>query len=197
MTKINLILASASTGRKKVLSTLKIPFEIVDSKIDENKVNPKKPLELVLKRAETKGQSVEKNLPKNNDYLIITADSMVVLNNIAIGKAENIEEAKKFLRFLSGKTHDFLTGVWIKNTKTGKIWHDVNISKVTIRKLTEIEIENYSNSDDLTKYAGAYSIIDSPQDFVTKIEGSITNVIGLPLEVIIPIISSQMKIEAK
>jgi len=194
---MKLILASTSNGRKKVLSTLKIPFEIVDSKIDEDKINPKNPEELVLKRAETKGKEVEKNLPKGNDYLIIAADSMVNLDNKAIGKAKDKNEAIKFLKLLQGKNHSFITGIWIKNTKTGKSWKKIGQSKVTLRKLSNKEIENYANSDDLTKYAGAYSITDSPQNFVTKIEGSITNVIGLPLEIIIPIISSQMNIEAK
>jgi len=184
---LKLILASTSSGRKNILSTLKIPFEVIDSLVDEDKIWDKDPQILVEKRAEAKGLAVEKML--NGNYLIISADSMVVIGKKAIGKIPVIKEQKEvLLKELSGKTHKFFTAVFIKNTQTQKVWQEVGISYITIRKLSAEEIDRYAQTDDLSKYAGAYSITNSPQDFVTKIEGSITNVIGLPLEIILPIL---------
>lgn len=189
MNHLKLILASTSNGRKNILSTLKIPFKIVDSFVDEDKIWDQNPQKLVEKRAETKGLAVEKILTQTDNYLIVAADSMVVIDNEAIGKIPEIEKQRAvLLKKLSGKTHQFLTAVWTKNTQTQKIWRKVGISFVTIRKLTAEEVGRYAKTDDLSKYAGAYSITNSPQDFVTKIEGSITNVVGLPLEIIIPIL---------
>jgi len=184
-----IVLASSSNGRNFLLSLLKIPFKVITSDIDEESINPKDPKELVLKRAQAKGKSVEKKLPKNKNCLIIAADSMAFLNNKPYGKAKDEKEAIRFLSDLSGKTHQFLTGTWIKDTKSKKVWNNISESFVTIRKLSNKEIRRYSRYDNLTKYAGAYSIFNSPQDFVTKIEGSITNVIGLPLEILLPIIN--------
>lgn len=189
MTKTKLILASASAARKTIIKALSVPFSIIESKVDEDKIFYKNPKKLVLERARIKGETVEKIVLKSKDKnaCLLAADSMVVLNNICYGKAKTKPMQKKYLRLLSGKTHQFLTGIWFKNLKTGKIRQDVGISEVTIKKLTEEEIDWYVKSDDLSKYAGAYSLYNSPQFFITEIKGSITNVVGLPLEILIPL----------
>lgn len=189
-----IILASSSAGRKNLMSILKIPFRIVTSDIDENQINPDNPLQLVEDRARAKGEDVVRKLTsqgKNLSYLVIAADSMVVLDGKSYGKAANIQEARQFLTVLSGKTHSFLTSVWIKNTDTKKTYQSVVNSFVTLRKLTVGEISWYSNSDDLTKYAGAYSLFNSPQNFITKVEGSISNIVGLPLEFLLPVLKEE------
>lgn len=205
MNKIPVILASTSPSRKNLLSALKIPFEIKDSQVDEEKIQDKNPEKLVAKRAEAKGKAVEKILNirvtprmvagchpdflQSSCYLIIAADSMAAIGNKTIGKIADLKQQKKVLhKELSGKTHQFLTAVWIKNTQTQKVWNKVGKSFVSIRKLSKKEIDRYARSDDLSQYAGAYSITNSRQDFVTKIEGSLTNVIGLPLEILLPIL---------
>lgn len=207
MLKPTLVLASASKGRKTILSTLKISFLIVDSNVDENKIQNSNPKNLVIERARIKGEAVEKllfsNSPKSiparsekigqpitKSYLIIAADSMVVSGKKVIGKNPTAEEQKNILlKSISGKTHEFITGIWIKNTETGKIWKNIGKSRVTIRKLNTKEVEDYIARDDLSKYAGAYSLFNSPQNFVTKVEGSLTNIVGLPLEIVMPILT--------
>jgi len=181
-----IILASASLGRKKILSDLHIPFDILPSLIDENIIIADKPKDLVLKRARAKGQEVEKRL--DGDYLIISADSMAVFRNQLIGKIYSKSQQKMVLRKLAGNTHSFITGVWIKNTKNHKEWLESMESKVTIGNVSDKDIEKYVNADDLSKYAGSYSLDTIPKGFNLQVYGSITNVIGLPLEILLPVL---------
>lgn len=217
-----LILASASEGRKELLSYLQIPFEIIPSTLDEEKIVGKNPLETVKLRARLKGKNVFNKLLKNprayslvpSAYLILSADSGVIIDNQLIGKPKDYQEAKEIFMTLSGKTHEFVTAVYIikssklkvQNAKLsprqkagdpakagqfriqkGEKWENYEKSYVTFRKLTEQDIKRYLSVTNYTKYAGGYAI-SSTQDFITNIKGSISNVIGLPLEKVIPVL---------
>lgn len=240
---MQLILASASEGRKKLLSLLKIPFKIIPSILDEEKIVGKTPLETLKLRARRKGEEVvEKiiqlsNYPINKlsnktrrymlyaiRYLVLSADSGSILDNHLIGKPKDYQDAVRILKTLSGRTHEFVTAVYsIKISikaggpsegsqselhkealikyipyKTRRLeardWDtqgtgpEIASSLVTFRKLTNEEIKLYLSLSDYTKYAGGYTVSATPQTFITKIEGSISNVIGLPLEKIIPVL---------
>ena len=197
-----LILASSSLGRKKLLTYLKVPFKIIQSNLDEDKIIGKSPLETIRLRAKLKGEKVAKiilsstnyKLPTTN-YIIISADSDAILENEVIGKAKNKKEGIKILQKLSAKTHLFATSVYIikidtKISKNIQIIHESTTkSFVTFRKIEREEIEYYLDKTDFTRFAGSYALV-SAQDFITKVEGSLSNVIGLPLEVIIPVFKS-------
>lgn len=210
---MHLILASASKGREYLLKQLKIPFEIVHTNLDEEKIVGKSPAETVQLRAKQKCESVveritnqellSKKLPTTNyqppTILILTADTEVILNNQLIGKPKNFDDAVRMLKMLSGKTHEVVTAVYIlslspKSPKLPKspkklIYSGNDRSRVTFRRLTDEDIRIYLSLTEYNKYTGSYALIASPQNFITKIEGSISNVIGLPMEKIIPIFS--------
>jgi len=185
-----IILASASQGRKRILKSLGIPFEVVPSNLDEDKITGSNPVEILKTRARAKAETVIKKISnfkfQISNFLIIAADSSVILNGKIYGKPRDKKEARKFLAALSGKTHDFVTAVCVIQGK--KVWQAVEITKVTFRKLKMSEIDIFVKRFDLIKFAGAYSLFDTPQDFIAKIEGSLTNVLGLPLEKLLPVL---------
>lgn len=203
---MKLILASASKGRKHLLNLLKIPYEIMPTDIDEEKIFGKTPLETIRLRAKHK---IDKFMQLHNfvsDCLVLAADTEVVFNNQLIGKPKDFEDGKRILKLLSGKTHEVISAFYIirltlrartgsdpktyknNDSRITKVWKDYDISRVTFKKLTTEEIKRYLKLTDYKRYTGGYALLASPQDFVIKIEGSLSNVIGLPLEKVIPIL---------
>lgn len=187
---MKLILASSSTGRRKLLTALKVPFEIVPSEVNEDKINHTTPKQTIRLRAKAKAENIYQKY-KGQNVLILAADSMVILKGLTMGKPKDIEEAKLMLKKLSGTTHQFTTAFYIVNAKTGKIYQGDETSTISFNKMTNEEIEFYSQLDDLTRYAGAYSLFDSPQWFVKEVKGSISNIVGLPLEKVIPTLKKE------
>jgi septum formation protein len=184
---MKLILASSSIGRKKLLTALKVLFEIVPSNIDEDKINHTSPKQTIHLRAQAKAKQVAEKF-RGQNALILAADSMVILRGQTMGKPKNKKEAISMLKKLSGATHQFTTAFYIVNTKTGKTYCGDETSTITFKKMTNEEIRFYASLDNLTCYAGGYSIYDSPQWFIKEVKGSISNVVGLPLEKVIPIL---------
>lgn len=187
---MKLVLASQSLGRKKILDSLKIPYEITPSNIDEDSIIAGNPLETIKLRAKMKGEEVgnriknqEVRIKENKNILLLSADSGAILDNNLIGKPKDYQDGLRIFKILSGKTHEFVTAVYLMNNSD--IFQDYTTSYVTFRKLSEWDIKRYLNVTPYTRYAAGYAT--STQDFITRIEGSITNVIGLPLEIIIPI----------
>ena len=133
-------------------------------------------------------------------YLIVAADSMAILRKPfgfaqgkAYGKAKTKTEGKQILQALMGKTHEFVTAASIvhlellKELKILKRWNSITTTRVTMRQLNPDELESYVKYFDFSKFAAGYAINEYPTDLITKIDGSYTNVIGLPFEVILPI----------
>lgn len=188
-----LILASSSIGRKRVLKNLGLKFVIIPANIDESKFRAVNPVELLKKIAKAKALAVAKKLAANH-YLIIAADSMVIFAGKTFGKPKTLKEAKRILVMLSGKTHEFLTGLCIFNTKTNKMYQVSGKTKVKFEKLTQKEIDDYVAAAPVTLFAGAYSLEEEGAGILkTKIKflGSKTNVLGLPVEKLTPILRKE------
>ena len=217
---MQLILASASQTRKKILESLGLDFKVIPSHIDEFKISASNPKLLVQKIARVKAETVNEKLkevltqgaivcrvdtsfspppPLFCHHLILAADSMVVIDNHIIGKPKDKKDAKTILKRLSGRTHSFITGLYLINTKTNKSWQKIAETKVTFRKLKDREIDDYINKTDVTRFAGAYATIppndfnlktvkNNKSDIIKKISGSLTNIMGLPLEILLPIL---------
>lgn len=191
----NLILASSSLGRKKLLSYLKIPFKIIPSDLEESKIIGKNPLDTLRLRAKLKGESISNKILSSNDqslktkdYLILSADSGAILDNKLIGKPKDRTNAVRILQTLSGRTHKFVTAVYVikqQSNISNTVLDTFSESLVTFRKIRKEEINFYLSVTDFTRYAASYALI-SAQDFITKVEGSQSNVIGLPLEIVSP-----------
>ena len=116
------------------------------------------------------------------------------LDGKIIGKATNEQQAFKILKKLAGKTHQLMTGIAITETSSSKIHVDHDSTKVKFKSLSDDEIWGYVKSDEWKGRAGAYSIRDKASLFIESIEGSSSNVIGLPMHKIHDIVKSSFKI---
>jgi len=193
---IQLILASQSIGRKYLLEKLSVTFRTLITNVDEDTIIDKDPLKLIQKRAAAKAEEVFANprlyhVPQEGRVLLVGADSMAILDGKTYGKTANKEETTRMLRSLMGKTHIFataLTVLFVNNGKVKKRWESITKTKVAMRRLLPQELDAYVNRYDFTRFAAGYSINEAPWDLISKIEGSYTNVIGLPFEKFLPIL---------
>ena len=173
-----LILSSNSPRRKELLAGLDIPFEVrVIEDIDESYPDSLPTGEIAEYIAQKKAAAYE----VGNDEVLITADTIVVLDDQILGKPADAEEAKQMLRSLSGKTHHVITGVCLKSHDQQH--HFSVISEVTFKTLAEEEISYYVENYKPFDKAGAYGI----QEWigyigVTGLSGSYFNVMGLPVQ---------------
>jgi len=183
---LTLVLASQSPRRRDLLREAGYEFVLdpvkVSEIIDEN-LNPEG---VVLDLAKIKAQAALR-LPKyseNQDFLILSADTLVFLDDVPLGKPKNIEEAKSFLSRLSGRTHSVMTGVYLAVSGGGPAVGHVEITTVEFRKLSAQEIDEYVASGDPMDKAGAYGFQGPARKFVSRLEGLQSNVIGLPVEIL-------------
>lgn len=174
-------LASTSPRRSELLSQVGIPYEVVPSSYVEKNDFLLRPEELVKEQALGKAKAAI--LPEGiecNDYPILGADTIVVLDNQILGKPHHTEEAKDMLTNLSGKCHQVMTGIGI--LYKGDIINFVKTTNVYFRNLSTKEIDWYVATGEPLDKAGAYGIQGTGALWVEKIEGSYTNVVGLPVE---------------
>ena len=173
----NIILASKSPRRQQFFKDLNIDFTIKLKEVEELYPQKLKGIEITDYLANLKAKAY-KDL-KDND-LLITSDTIVWLENKALGKPKNYHEAFVMLKNLSGKKHEVITSISIKNKNFQKIIND--ITTVFFKKLSDKEINYYINNYKPFDKAGAYGI----QEWIgfiaiDKIEGSYFNVVGLPV----------------
>ena len=172
-----IILASGSPRRQQFLKELDIDFEIRLKEIEEIFPNHLQAEEITDFLAKLKASAFENDLQDNE--VLITSDTIVWLENKALGKPIDASHAVKMLTEMSGKTHKVITSVCIKTTQKELVFHDETL--VTFAKLTLKEIEYYLNNYKPFDKAGSYGI----QEWIglvaiEKIEGSYANVVGLP-----------------
>lgn len=175
---MKIILASASPRRYELLKQIKIPFTVQVSKINENKIKMGKPQNWVQNLALEKALDVAQSI---DEGLVIGADTVVVKENRVLGKPLTSKEAMSMLNFLSGSTHQVMTGIAIVNAVNQRIFTDVEITTVKFRNLTEQEIYSYVASGEPMDKAGAYGIQGLGALLVEGITGCYFNVVGLPL----------------
>ena len=125
------------------------------------------------------------------DAVIIAADTIVECDGDIIGKANNKREAFEILKKLEGKAHNLITGIAITETNNPKIIVDSDTTVVEFLNLTSEEIEDYMKTNEWVGRAGAYSIRDKASFFINKINGSTSNVIGLPMHKIYHIMRNE------
>lgn len=181
---VKLILATTSDYKKKVFGYLGIQFIAEDSKVDESVLPRDDPKKLVLGLSRLKAKAVAQ---RHQEGIILGFDSIGYFNGKILEKQKNFEDTKKRLKMLSGKNHWTFTGICAINVKTGKIIQKVVSTKVTMRKLTDKEINEYVNSDkNILKYCLGYDPeLSVSSSFALKITGSYNNLLnGMPIEVI-------------
>lgn len=174
-----IILASASPRRKKLLEQINLKFKTLSVNLDERQLPKEKPFRMVKRLAEEKLQLA---LQKIAHGIIITADTIVVLDGKIIGKPKDEIDAVKILKKLSGRKHTVYTGFAVFNTITNKKICSYEKTFVQFRKLTNEEISLYVDSGSPMDKAGAYGIQDDfGAVFIQSISGCYYNVVGLPL----------------
>ena len=173
-----LILASQSPRRRYLLQQAGIEFSVIPSSFDENSVKPSSPDVYVRQLAESKARDISEQYA---DSWVIGADTIVFIDGNILGKPDSRVEARSMLERLSGKTHQVLTGYCICCHRIGRLFSDVVKTEVRFKKLTAREIDWYINSGEPFDKAGAYGIQGIGTFLVRRINGSYTNVVGLPV----------------
>lgn len=181
----NLILASQSPRRLYLLEQAGLTFSVIPSGFDEDSIQPVKPAEMVITLAEAKANEVAVQHP---EAWVIGADTIVTIGNSILGKPGNPDDAKQMLKQLSGQTHLVLTGFAIVCKKKQVSISDAVETEVTFKELTDEEIEWYIQTGEPFDKAGAYAIQGLGTFLVQRINGSYTNVVGLPVCEVIEIL---------
>ena len=177
--RLPIYLASKSPRRKKLLNQLNLEFKTITVHADESIKNSERPADIVRRLSLEKLKEAEKKIKRG---IIITADTIVVLNGKILGKPSGPGNAERMLKLLSGKTHTVYTGFAIYNSENKKTVVDYEKTAVTFRTLNGKEVKDYVASGSPLDKAGSYGIQDDfGAVFVSKINGCYYNVVGLPL----------------
>lgn len=173
-----LILASNSPRRRELLLSLGIPFAVEAADIEEIELLDD-PREVPLRNAERKAAAVAARHPHDP---VLGADTVIVFRDAVIGKPRDEADALRILLLLAGKTHEVVTGLALLRGADGfrRIWRET--TRVTFKPFDRETAERYLSLVSVLDKAGAYAIQESGEFLVESVDGSIENVIGLPLE---------------
>jgi septum formation protein len=173
-----LILASASPRRRELLRSLCPDFAVVPSQVEET-LEPGPPAEAAARLALDKAQAVAARVASG---VVLGADTIVVIDGEALGKPTTADEARRMLRLLRGREHDVVTGVAVVEAPGGRCETTAVVSRVRMADYGEAEIEAYVASGEPFDKAGGYAIQGRGGALVAGLDGSFSNVVGLPLE---------------
>jgi len=174
-----LLLASNSPRRLELLLEAKFEFEIFAPEVDERFDVDLTLRELTAFNAIRKAMTAARLRPKN---VVLAADTLVSIDDHVLGKPKDKNEAVAMLERLSGRVHDVCTSVFICELASAKSTSFHEVSRVHFQKLNRSKIDNYLACVDPLDKAGAYAAQGSGREIIEKIDGSYTNVVGLPME---------------
>ncbi len=175
-----LVLASGSPRRRKLLAEAGFRFDVVPPAIDEEALPGEAPEAMVERLAREKAEAVASSLAAE-PTLVLGSDTVVVLEREVLGKPRDAEHAEALLARLVGRRHRVLSGVALVALPGRSVESRVVESRVTMRSATREEIRSYVATGEPLDKAGAYAVQGIGRRFVAAIEGSESNVIGLPL----------------
>src|SRR5512143_453835 len=176
--KNRLILASESPRRYEMLKQVGLDFEVVPSNVSEDFVQTESPRDHVLRLAEAKAREVANKYP---DCWVVAADTIVCVNGSILGKPKGPEGAAEMLRRLSSREHQVWTGFSVCHSERRESDKEAVQTAVRMKPLTPTEIEWYVHTGEPLDKAGGYAIQGIGSFMVESIQGSYTNVVGLPL----------------
>jgi septum formation protein len=177
---MRIILASKSPRRRELLSELYRDFEIITEETDDTLPVGVHPREGVAILAVRKGAAVKAKI--GDEALIISSDTLVELDGVALGKPQDEADAARMLRSLSGKAHNVHTGVAVHYR--GKVYSGTDSTAVHFRPITEEEIAEYIASREPMDKAGSYAIQGIGGKFITGFEGDYDTVVGLSMRLL-------------
>lgn len=177
-----IILASQSPRRKALLEQIGLVFEIVVSDYEEKPDHSLPPHKIVQQLSLGKAKSVAQH---HKEAIIIGADTIVTFDGKVIGKPKDKADAIKTLRLLSNNTHVIITGLSIIDATSGKCITKSVKTSVKMKKLTEHEIQRYTETKEPLDKAGSYGIQEKGAVLIERISGDYSNVVGLPIPALV------------
>ena len=183
---MKIILASNSPRRKELLEKNNIDFKVIVSNVNETLDESLSVYDNVKRLALLKATDVF-NLYR--DEIVLAADTIVVYDNIILGKPKDEEDAFRMLKLLSGKTHEVITAVAVIYKDVKLVEYEV--SKVEFRNITDLEILDYIKTKEPMDKAGSYAIQGIGSKFVLKHEGEFDNIVGLPINLVKKLLKKQ------
>jgi septum formation protein len=178
---IPLVLASQSPRRKELLAVLGYPFTVVPSLIDETPQPNEEPETFVVRVAREKGMEVAARVSQS---VVISADTVVVVDGEILGKPVDQVDAVRMLRKLSGREHAVLTAVTIVNQVKPETLEGLDRTSVWFMTVSDDEILDYIRRENVFDKAGAYAIQGYAGVYIPKIHGNYFNVMGFPLPLV-------------
>jgi len=180
---MRLVLASASPRRAELLRAAGFDFEAIPAHVDEAMDAEETPDGYARRVAQLKAEAVAARAPGRP---VLGADTIVVVDHQVLGKPADVDEAKQMLRLLSGRAHIVLTAVCLLNPAAGARRVQTGVARTTVEfaPLSPEEVDWYAASGEPLDKAGAYAVQGLAARFVTRIEGSYSNVVGLPVAVV-------------
>jgi septum formation protein len=182
---VHLLLASASPRRAGLLTAAGFSFDVVPADVDEQLLPGEDPEAHVLRLARAKVWAVTSTEP---DSVILGADTVVIVDGEILGKPADDQQAASMLRRLSGRSHQVLTGVVVRRGKREE--SGVERTSVRFLPLSDQEIAWYISTGEARDKAGAYGAQGLASRFVERIDGSYTNVVGLPVPLVCRLLDS-------
>lgn len=179
MSTSRIILASGSPRRRELMRLIEKPFEVMKSNARESAPGHMTPVEACQLNAYQKARAVAKKFP---DAVVIGADTEVSLGQKLFGKPKSLKEANSMLRRLQGKVHFVITGVCLLHLRKHRQICFAEMTDVKFHKLSPSQRMEYLKSINPLDKAGAYAIQENGHMIVESIEGSFSNVVGLPVE---------------
>jgi septum formation protein len=171
-------LASASPRRMELLTQIGVSYQVVAATVDETRHGDESPELYVLRLALNKARAGRAGLAATDHRLVLGADTAVVIDGEILGKPRDQEDGIAMLRRLSGNTHHVYTGVALAG---GREATRLSVSAVTFRDMSLEECTRYWHTGEPADKAGAYAIQGRGAVFITRLEGSYSGVMGLPL----------------
>ncbi|MCH8947616.1 MAG: septum formation inhibitor Maf [Acidobacteria bacterium] len=183
MTK-RLILASGSPRRRELLRNAGFTFEVIPPEVAEDNPGNEAPAKLVERLALDKAEAVAGRFHRQDNVVVLGADTVVVVDSTLLGKPASPAEARQMLQRLSGRTHEVITGVALVEPETARRTVAHETTRVFFRPLEPREMEDYVATGEPLDKAGAYAIQGGASRFVTRVEGCYFNVMGLPVALV-------------
>lgn len=182
--KKRLILASGSPRRRELLRNAGFTFEVIPPEVAEDNPDNEAPAMLVERLALDKAEAVAGRFHRQDNVVVLGADTVVVVDSTLLGKPASPAEARQMLQRLSGRTHEVITGVALVEPETARRTVAHETTRVFFRPLEPQEIEDYVGTGEPLDKAGAYAIQGGASRFVTRVEGCYFNVMGLPVALV-------------
>jgi septum formation protein len=188
-----LVLASESPRRKQLLEKAGFQFSVHPSKISEILRKSLNVEEQILDLARQKARTVFEQLKasQKQPFLVLGSDTEVLFDGKFLGKPSSPEDAFRILRSLSGNRHTVITAIWVIESEHGQESGDFELSEVVFKNLSDEKIWSYIQTGDPMDKAGAYGIQGPGRELIESFEGSLENIMGLPVERVKKLLSRQ------